>query len=1178
MSCPEDDNPEARSILVEMEFLKKQLLLNKLQKYFQSNHKSEGGECDIRWNADETKAIVTFKKFKDAERVLGATSHSIVVDSLTIKLNVSHYVAEKDENHKSSKSGAKGGSTVENHNKVELEGTRGVSKQKGTVRGDNDTSYDSEKYSDKIGSHKSKNENSSQFTPGQQQSRGEYSSEVLSPPIIKNDLTEGSSFEKAWSNVCGNGFPDSSRSARKENTRPRENEEECEYSEFFAKFDLPGNRTLHVVNGDILEQHVNVIINVANEDLNHVEGLALNMVNRGGEIIQEESAEIVRKIGPLKTGSLWITRPGKLHCQKIFHVVAPKWSEHIAIRESHGTVESLLIKAVKGALEMADKFNFTSIAIPAFSFGIFGFPLQKCADTIVDAVIVYCKETQNNQLYMKEIRIVNNDVNSVKAFERAIKNYSKAGLNLERRSDAFENAPNPSQKGKVNCNCEQNFPEGENQQMNSHSAAISQEIAGVANRTRIVYRCGDIFNEKVDVIVNMTAPKMDLKKMRISNRLLAMVGPNLQTRIDSKLKECADQTIINIDMKDRNLNCKELYNVDVPQGEQQFFERLHALLKECLQSASQSGYRSIAFLLLPSEELLLPSEFPAHDIIRALSDFVISQPLTSLQEIYLISENDRRQLKGKTDIVEGKNPLQHGALDQNGGNDFEQNSSTGITQSEFKRRRMMNNRCSCTTGSEASSRQINANHCEESTKHNDRPTWNNSPSHGSKQREFEAERNMTEAAFDVSTDDYDTRSNTKSPFVVPLPGNCTLHVIHDDILKQNVDVVVNAANEFLQHIGGLARAIVEQGGQTIQDESSKIVKKHGPIETGSMVMTEPGKLSCKKIFHVVGPIWREHNVIKNGERIAVSLLKKAVKTALLETDNSRYKSIAIPAISSGIFGFPLRKCAETIVAAIQDYCEETKNNRKNEINIYIADMNKDVIAEVCHAINGDARPCKHQSPSDSKEFVNPHSDDLKSRNDSTSSHPSPMGSHSTSSNNGIHRRNDLMLSPRSRNDFLISNILVKTIHGDITQQHSDAIVNSTDHCMSIGGVSAAILQAAGEKVKQEFLAKKNGTFSLGCEIIHCTTGGSLNCKVIIHVVGLFRNTLAVQCVVHDVLELCKQNAITSVSFPFLGTGIGGMKTSDVRQAMLQGIESFTSAFKQSPIQLITLVSFDVVKK
>ncbi len=128
-----------------------------------------------------------------------------------------------------------------------------------------------------------------------------------------------------------------------------------------------------------------------------------------------------------------------------------------------------------------------------------------------------------------------------------------------------------------------------------------------------------------------------------------------------------------------------------------------------------------------------------------------------------------------------------------------------------------------------------------------------------------------------------------------------IRLIKGDITDQNVDVVVNPANSYLKHGGGVAGAILRKGGKIIQIESDKI----GFVPVGSSVITTSGKLPCEAIIHTVGP--------KMGEGNEDFKLSKSIQSSLsLASDNS-YKSISIPAISSGIFGFPKDRCANILL-------------------------------------------------------------------------------------------------------------------------------------------------------------------------------------------------------------------------------------------------------------------------
>ncbi|XP_042813141.1 protein mono-ADP-ribosyltransferase PARP9 isoform X2 [Panthera tigris] len=148
-----------------------------------------------------------------------------------------------------------------------------------------------------------------------------------------------------------------------------------------------------------------------------------------------------------------------------------------------------------------------------------------------------------------------------------------------------------------------------------------------------------------------------------------------------------------------------------------------------------------------------------------------------------------------------------------------------------------------------------------------------------------------------------------------IPG-LELSVWRDDLTRHTVDAVVNAANEELIHAGGLAQALVNAGGPEIQEESRRFISRFGKIPTGNIVITRAGRLPCKLIIHAVGPRW----VAKDRQR-CVCKLQKAIRNILnyVTLTESDVETVAIPALSSGIFQFPLDLCTQTIVETISFY-------------------------------------------------------------------------------------------------------------------------------------------------------------------------------------------------------------------------------------------------------------------
>ncbi len=145
-----------------------------------------------------------------------------------------------------------------------------------------------------------------------------------------------------------------------------------------------------------------------------------------------------------------------------------------------------------------------------------------------------------------------------------------------------------------------------------------------------------------------------------------------------------------------------------------------------------------------------------------------------------------------------------------------------------------------------------------------------------------------------------------------LDNNKILRLVNGDITERNVDVIVNAANSYLKHGGGVAAAIVRKGGAIIQEESDRI--GGGFVPVGSAVITSAGKLPCMAVIHTVGP--------RMDEGDEDNKLLKSVQSTLALAAEKGFKSISIPAISSGIFGFPKDKCAKILVEESERFLEQ----------------------------------------------------------------------------------------------------------------------------------------------------------------------------------------------------------------------------------------------------------------
>lgn len=171
-------------------------------------------------------------------------------------------------------------------------------------------------------------------------------------------------------------------------------------------------------------------------------------------------------------------------------------------------------------------------------------------------------------------------------------------------------------------------------------------------------------------------------------------------------------------------------------------------------------------------------------------------------------------------------------------------------------------------------------------------------------------------------------------FSVKLPSGVTVSVWKADLTNFKVDAVVNAANSFLQHGAGLAQALCEAGGPQIQMESDDYTKKYGSLQTGEAIVTNAGSLPCKKIIHAVGP-QLPYNPGGFEVSRAEPLLERAIVNILHRLQEHHLHTVAIPAISSGLFNYPLPKCANTIVLTVKRYCEYLSRGSSLEEIIFV---------------------------------------------------------------------------------------------------------------------------------------------------------------------------------------------------------------------------------------------------
>jgi O-acetyl-ADP-ribose deacetylase len=181
-----------------------------------------------------------------------------------------------------------------------------------------------------------------------------------------------------------------------------------------------------------------------------------------------------------------------------------------------------------------------------------------------------------------------------------------------------------------------------------------------------------------------------------------------------------------------------------------------------------------------------------------------------------------------------------------------------------------------------------------------------------------------------------------------LPSGQTLLLVQGDITTETTDAIVNAANEHLQHGGGVAWAIVRRGGEVIQQESDEWVRTHGKVTHAEPAWTSGGNLPCRYVIHAVGPVWGDTQRAGAGGEGDVKLAA-AVIGSMKAAERLGLSSLAMPALSTGIFSFPKQRAAGVIFSAIQDHFSENPASSLKQVRLVLYDQaTVDVFLRIWH--------------------------------------------------------------------------------------------------------------------------------------------------------------------------------------------------------------------------------------
>ncbi|XP_029610118.1 uncharacterized protein LOC115194514 isoform X2 [Salmo trutta] len=340
-----------------------------------------------------------------------------------------------------------------------------------------------------------------------------------------------------------------------------------------------------------------------------------------------------------------------------------------------------------------------------------------------------------------------------------------------------------------------------------------------------------------------------------------------------------------------------------------------------------------------------------------------------------------------------------------------------------------------------------------------------------------------------------------------LRGGLQVVVCQGDITKERADALVNAANEYLDHAGGVAAALSRAGGPEVQRASIDLVRQIGRVPTGTVVETTGGNLPCKMLLHAVRPVG---GCVGGNER---PLLEKTVKAALVLAETLELQTLAMPCISSGIFGVPLKVCSEAIVSAVRDFGREQRILTK----VTLIDVSGEAVRAMQEACD--------RLLQGKREFSGW---EVESSTTTTTTH-APQRDTTAASARGT-------AAPEVC-------VQVEIIQGTIEKQEVDALVSpmvGSDPLSShVGNV---LLDAAGPALMMAFLRESWGRTAPGDNVLVEEMSGVSPGRVFFLSCVRWDNNPqgpAVQALRHGVRKIltsCENRGFRSIAFPVVGVG------------------------------------------
>ncbi|XP_073490605.1 protein mono-ADP-ribosyltransferase PARP14-like [Aquarana catesbeiana] len=381
-------------------------------------------------------------------------------------------------------------------------------------------------------------------------------------------------------------------------------------------------------------------------------------------------------------------------------------------------------------------------------------------------------------------------------------------------------------------------------------------------------------------------------------------------------------------------------------------------------------------------------------------------------------------------------------------------------------------------------------------------------------------------------------SNLNEPHCqVSLQNGATMVIYKGDLCQQNADAIIIASNKNLKTTGGPALVLAKAAGPGL--------RKEGELKPGECVMTDVSNLPCKKVIHAIAP-----KLDKKGNSNCERLLRKVITESLKIAEKNGQSSVALSIGDFVTAECPLDLCAHNIVKSIKSYTEnqEGANTIKN---IHLVDSDEGILKTITEFVN--------------EEFEEKHVQVF-------SKHGIKKQKKKKTPKEGetMNKANDQMVTTKEG-----LNINIK--QGNIEDAMTNVVVNSvgTDLNLRSGAVSKALLRKAGTNLQDLLKTERQGR-QVEDGSIFVTDGCNLSCNIVIHVVvpewddGNGSSEKILRKILSDCLSATEAKQYRSITFPAIGTGILGFPKKIVAASMCEEILEFSS---KNQLQYLKQVDF-----